>query len=349
MISVIVPTYNEEHFIASFLDNVLQQDVDQTQVEIIISDGRSTDRTREIVATYQTKYNNIVLIDNPDKYVPQALNKALAIAKGETIVRLDAHSIYPKNYIRTLVLKLHSLQADNVGGMWITEPGNQTLEAAAIAIATTDKIGIGNASYRHGAASEIETDTVPYGCFKKDIFTRIGTFDEDLLRNQDDEFNGRIIKNNGKIFLIPEVKIRYFARPTYAKMRTMFYQYGLYKPLVMLKLGSPATMRQFAPPMLVLGHSIAAFFMLLFPSIWWFFGSGLLAYYLLLLFRATQITQRLPAFATQFSRLKLILKIFLAFPQIHFSYGMGYIKGWMEFVVLKKHLKNSSASLKENR
>lgn len=349
MISVIVPTYNEEQFIASFLDNVLQQDVDQSQIEIILSDGRSTDRTREIIASYQNNYKNILLIDNPDRFVPQALNKALAIAKGETIVRLDAHSIYPKNYIRTLVLKLHALQADNVGGMWITEPGNQTLEAAAIAMATTDKIGIGNASYRHGADTEIETDTVPYGCFKRDIFSRIGTFDEDLLRNQDDEFNGRIIKNNGKIFLIPEVKIRYFARPTYAKMRTMFYQYGLYKPLVMLKLGSAATWRQFAPPMLVLGHFIAFLFILFFPSMWWLFVGGLLTYYMLLLFRATQITQSLPAFASQFSRIKLILKIFLAFPQIHFSYGMGYIKGWVDFIVLKKHLKNSSASLKENR
>src|SRR6185369_50906 len=112
--------------------------------------------------------------------------------------------------------------------------------------------GIGNARYRLGAKEPVEVDTVPYGCYKRSVFERIGLFDEHLIRNQDDEFNARLKKNGGKIFLIPSLKIDYFARPALAKLSKMYYQYGLFKPLVNLKIGTPSAGRQLVPPLFVL-------------------------------------------------------------------------------------------------
>ena len=348
MISIIVPTYNEEKYIGQFIENLLSQDISKDKIEIIIADGRSKDQTRQIISSFQQRYPFIILIDNPDRFVPQALNKALSIAKGEIIIRLDAHSIYPENYISRLSTLLIELNGDNVGGMWITEPGDASLEALAIALATTDKIGIGNASYRLGADKIIEVDTVPYGCFRKDLFERIGTFDTDLLRNQDDEFNGRIKKSGGKIYLDPQVKIRYFARSNFQKMCTMFYQYGEYKPLVMLKLGAPANMRQFAPPLIVLAHFSTLILFFISPFLALLGATGLLLYYLIIFVRSFQIAS-FPIEKSNGSKLKLTLLIFLAIPQIHFSYGWGYIIGWIKFGLLKKHLQAANGKLKENR
>lgn len=338
MITVIIPTLNEGKYISGFLDNLLAQDMDSSELEIVISDGGSTDNTKEIIYTYLDKFKHIFLIDNPDKFVPHALNRALKISKGEIIVRMDAHALYPENYISTLAGKLNELNAGNVGGVWVTKPGDKTLEASAIAIATSDKIGIGNSSYRHGAEKILETDTVPYGCFNRDIFELIGYFDEDLLRNQDDELNGRIIKFGKKIYLIPDLKIIYFSRPNRQKMRKMFFQYGLFKPLVMIKLGAPATIRQFAPPLLVIWHLIA-FFSLPFVNgqINIFAFAPLILYYLLICVRSAIIASSPPEFAQSFPKLKLFFSVFITFPQIHFSYGIGYVKGWIDFVLLRKH------------
>jgi glycosyltransferase involved in cell wall biosynthesis len=264
-VSIIIPTYNEEHYIDALFSNLLNQDFPHDRWEIIVADGRSSDRTREKLEAWQRKCSFLHVIDNPHRYVPHALNAALGVAKGDVIVRLDAHSMYPRNYVRRLVDQLYALDADNVGGMWITTPANDSAEAMAVALATSHPLGIGNAAYRHGAKGPTRVDTVPYGCFRRSAFERFGTFDEELLRNQDDEFNGRIIKGGGSIWLIPDLKIHYFARPTLPKMRSMFYQYGFYKPLVNRKLGSAATLRQFAPPALVLFFVVALFSYFIHP------------------------------------------------------------------------------------
>jgi glycosyltransferase involved in cell wall biosynthesis len=348
MVSLLIPTYNEEKHIQNLIANLLEQDFDQTQWEVLFIDGNSSDKTQEIIRKNIEQHSAFKLFTNPDKYVPQALNIGIENSKGEIIVRLDAHSIYPKNYISRLVEQLQLLNADNVGGMWITEPGGTSTEAIAIATATTDKIGIGNVSYRLGSDGVQEVDTVPFGCFRRDIFDRIGKFDTDMLRNQDDEFNGRIIKNGGKIFLIPDLKIRYFARPTFEKMRTMFYQYGLYKPLVMIKLGSPATLRQFAPPAVVLLHLVTLPLMLI-PFLGWICLAFVILYYSLILVRSLQLAQKAAYTYAEQSFLNLFVNIACCIPQIHFSYGWGYIKGWWTFVLLKKHKTSSSQLIKESR
>lgn len=323
------------------MENLLQQDYPKESLEIIFADGLSTDKTKDILLSYREKHSFIQVIDNPQRVVPHALNAAIKASSGEIIIRMDAHSIYPKNYWSVLVEKLDEYQADNVGGVWNTQPGADTLTAQAIALATSHPLGIGNAGYRLGVKEDKVVDTVPYGCFKKELFARIGFFDEQLLRNQDDEFNGRIIKSGGKIVLIPTLEITYFARETYRKLWTMFYQYGLFKPLVNVKLGAHVTLRQFAPPILVLSlilplllSSVVSTFFLLWLAV-------LMVYIIPIIIVSVRIS--IP------HGIALYPYLLLAFPTIHFAYGLGYIFGIIKFIFFKRHKKMNPMDIKHNR
>lgn len=346
-VSIIVPVYNEEAFMGQFLDQLQAQDY-QGKWEAIFADGGSTDTTRDIILARAKEDARMVLIDNPNKYVPFALNAALQHTKGSIIVRMDAHSAYPPNYIRRLTEELEHRHADNVGGVWNTLPGDSSTEAMAIALATTHPLGIGNASYRLGASDAREVDTVPYGCFPRSLFERIGNFDTDLLRNQDDEFNGRIRKNGGKIFLIPDIVIDYHARKTFATMRTMFYQYGLFKPLVNLKLGAPATLRQFAPPVLAAWLFLSPFAALLCGS-WWFVPLLPVVLYAFMTAAVSAHLTNTNAHKTKGTPLSLFLLLVVTFPQIHLSYGFGYIFGWIRFGLLKVHRRSNGLLITDNR
>ncbi len=340
-ISIIIPCYNEEKYIALLIENLLRQDYPKELTEIIFIDGRSTDATNTIIKSYQQKHSHIVLLDNPHRVVPHALNIGIRYSTGDIVIRMDAHSQYPANYWSVLVQKLIEHQADNVGGVWVTQPGADTLTAKAIVLATSHPLGIGNAGYRLGADRDKEVDTVPYGCFHRSLFDRIGMFDEQLLRNQDDEFNGRIIKNGGKIVLIPSLKITYFARENYTKLWRMFYQYGLFKPLVNRKLGAPASLRQFAPPLLVLGLVGLLLIGFILPMAW-------LAWCMLVAFYASLVVG-VSLVLTLRSSIALYPYLLLAFPTIHFSYGLGYLTGMVRFMILRKDQSFTPDQLKHNR
>lgn len=328
-ISVIVPVYNEEKFLSQLLKSFLEQDYPQDRMEWIFVDGLSTDNTKEILQNFSRQFAWVIVLDNPDRFVPFALNSAILVSKGKIIIRMDAHSIYPNNYWSVLVEKLLHYQADNVGGVWDTLPGADTTEALAIVHATSHPVGIGNAMYRLGGERDMETDTVPFGCFPKSVFERIGMFDEDLIRNQDDEFNGRIKSNGGKIVLIPSLKIGYYARPTRKKLATMFYQYGLFKPLVNVKLGAPATLRQLAPPLFVLTFAI-----LLLGCL--FSGLAQILFVIFTAFYAISISVA-SLHAIKGSGFGLWWNTAITFPVIHFSYGFGYIFGLLRFTLLRAH------------
>ncbi len=338
LISIIIPCRNEEGFIYKVLENIRDQDYGAENLEVIISDGLSDDQTKAEVEKFQKSHSElkVQLIDNPHKTVPFALNEAIKMSSGEIIIRMDAHSIYPKNYVSVLENELNQRpDAWNVGGCWDTKPGADTTMAKAIVIATSHKVGIGNAEYRLESTETREVDTVPFGCFRKSVFEKIGDFDEDLTRNQDDEFNGRIIKNGGKIYLIPTLKIEYSARATFSKMAKMFYQYGYFKPLVNKKLKSAATARQFAPLVLVLAV-LAGWIPTLF---WWpwilIYAAGIVLYLTLLKIAAFQ----------NFKSLGLSIHVYLAFIIIHFSYGWGYLKGIFAFLVFGKEKGNTKVDI----
>lgn len=318
MLSVIVPIYQEEKYISKCIDSMLSQDYPKDDLEIILVDGMSKDRTREIVATYTAKYPFIRMIDNPERIAPCAMNRGIKEAKGDVIMRLDAHVYYPKNYFSLLVEKLNELPgAENVGALCNTLPVNESITARSIAAVLSSSFGMGNSHFRVGADKEMEVDTVPFGCFHRSIFDKVGLYDEELVRNQDDELNARIIKAGGKIYLIPQLVCEYYARDTAKKVYKMFYQYGVFKPLVNKKLGSPATVRQFFPLFFVLGLLAGPVVCLLLPVLWWAYFAVIMLWFIL---------------ATSFSlkdsmNLKRILTQNWIYFVVHFGYGWGYIVG----------------------
>jgi len=336
LVSVIVPCRNEEKYIEGLLNNILNQDYPSEFLQVLIVDGLSTDRTTEIIKCFIEKHKHIKLLENCHKTVPYGLNQGLKSATGEVIIRIDAHSIYPNNYISELVSHLFDLKADNVGGVWETTPASQTIIASAIAVATSSAFGIGNAHYRLANNAVRQVDTVPFGCYRREVFDKIGLFDEDLTRNQDDEFNGRLINAGGRIFLIPNLKIIYFSRSTLSKMSKMFYQYGLFKPLVNKKLGSPATIRQLVPPIFVL-LLLSLPISLINPIIAAIFFSALTAYFTLSIAVSISICIR---------QKKIELFILpMVFFLIHLSYGFGYLVGIVKFIFLNDKVQNKNIAL----
>ena len=319
LVSIVCPIYNEEKFIENCIGSVLKQDYPKSQLEVFFVDGMSKDRTREIVLKYTRQYDFIHLLDNPEKIVPPALNKGIQAARGEVVIRIDGHCIYPQNYVSTLVDYLFRLKADNVGAMWNTLP----------AIGASHKFGIGDSLHKVGVKKVVETDTVPFGCFKRDVFEKIGMFDNDLIRNQDDEFNARIIKSGGKIFLIPELVIDYYARDRVSKMAKMFYQYGLFKPLVNKKLGAPATTRQFFPSLFLCGIIVGGILSCFSNYILGVYLFVIVLYICLAFYFATKE-------AIVRKDWKLVFLLPCIFFIIHVSYGWGYWEGCYKVLLNKK-------------
>ena len=335
-VSVVLPIYKEEKFIEKCILSILGQDYPKDRLELIFVDGMSPDRTREIVLEYSKKYPFIRLLDNPQKVVPYALNKGIKNAKGDVIIRLDGHCDYPANYISVLVKYLFQLKADNVGGIWNTLPARETDECYAIAIGSSHPFGVGGSEHKIGLKEIKQTDTVPFGCYKREVFDRIGYFDEQLTRNQDDEFNARLINNGGKIYIIPELVINYTSRDSMKKMRQMYYQYGLFKPLANKKLGAPATIRQFFPGLFVAG--------LVLGGILSCFSKVILTLYLAVIAFYIGIGLYIGiCSAIKYKRPALVLYMPYTFFNIHISYGIGYIKG------IYKVLFNKKFDVKTNR
>jgi glycosyltransferase involved in cell wall biosynthesis len=320
MLSVICPIYNEEKYIAKCIESIVQQDYPKDKLEILFVDGMSTDHTREIIEQYTKEYPYIRIIDNPDKVVPHAMNRGIMASTGDVIIRLDAHAVYPTYYFSKLIKGLHQHQADNVGAQCRTLPVNQSTTSIAIAEALASSFGVGNAMFRIGITRDIETDTVPFGCFRRDVFEKVGLYDTELIRNQDDELNARIINHGGKIVLLAGLEFDYYARDSYAKLFKMYYQYGLYKPLVNKKLGSPATLRQFIPPVFVMGLVLGAILSICIPIIGLLYGAVILIYLAAGMILGIKM-------AKKHHSAVLALAMPFTFFVLHFSYGVGYIHG----------------------
>lgn len=319
-VSLICPIYNEEKHIEKCVESLLAQDYPRDRMEILFVDGMSADRTREILDAFQAKYAFIRMFDNPGRTAPYALNIGIGVSQGEVVMRVDAHSAYPPDYVSRLAESLIRLGADNVGGLWNTLPAADTPVCRAIAVASSHVFGVGLSVHKVGADKVRQVDTVPFGCFRREVFDRVGLFDTELTRNQDDEFNGRIIKNGGRIYLIPSVRIDYTARDTIGKAARMYYQYGLFKPLVNKKLGAPATLRQFFPALFVLGIVAGAVWSVFSPIILWIY---LGVWSLYLLFGVSFGVRE----AGRLKDWRLVFSLPCVFFVIHTAYGLGYWKG----------------------
>lgn len=324
-VDVIIPCRNEGSYIKQMLQSVIAQDYENKLIHIYVVDGMSQDSTRSQIQELQHIQANIYLLDNPQKTTPHALNIGIRNSSSPYIIRMDCHAAYPRNYISTLIRSAISLSSDNIGATIKTTAGAPGDLANGISIAMQLPISVGNSSFRTGITQIREVDTVPFGCFNRQIFSKVGLFDEEMLRNQDDELNARIKKAGGKIILIPNLEITYFARKELSSLARMFYQYGQFKIKSNVKSKSMVSSRQFAPPALVLTVLGSKLLILqnpliaIAPEFLYFILIG--AYY----------------FYSQNKHLKninLATKTYalLATIVIHFSYGTGFLIGCWEYI-----------------
>ena len=251
-VSIIIPCYNEQATIRDTLEAFYSQTFPRDELEIVIADGMSTDGTRSEIATFADSHPDlqIAVAENPSRSIPSALNCALQEAQGEIIVRFDAHAVPYPDYVERCVADLEAGLGENVGGIWEIHPGAQTWISKSIAAAASHPLGVGDAFYRH-ADTAAQVDTVPFGAFKRELLALIGFFDESLLANEDYEFNARIRKSGGRIWLDPSIRSVYFARPTLGRLATQYNRYGFWKWRMLRRYPGTLRWRQALPPLFV--------------------------------------------------------------------------------------------------
>lgn len=327
-VSVIIPCRNEGRFIDTCLRSISASSYASDRMEILVVDGMSKDGTRAQIAVNTDRDPRITLVDNEARTAPAAMNLGIARARGEIILRMDAHCEYPEDYIPRLVGALTANGADNVGGITEVLPAGPGAVARAIAVALASPMGVGDSHFRIGADGPRWVDTVPFGCWRRETFDRIGLFDESLPRNQDDEFNMRLRRNGGRILLLSDVVTRYYARERLAQLWQMFSQYGYYKPLAAMRSGARLQPRQFAPAALVLALLFGA---AIAPFSWW--GIGFLvvtagAYALFLLVAAVRTART--------HGLRVGAAFAAALVTMHIAYGVGFLRGALRFAILRR-------------
>ena len=279
LVSIIVPCYNEADTIGHLLEALARQDLGRGEMEVLISDGMSNDGTRAIVgrAAAERKGLSIQIIDNPARSIPAALNRAIEAARGETLVRLDAHSIPADDYVRRCLDVLEATGAANVGGVWDIRPGGRGWVANAIARAVSHPLGAGDARYRiRGAPGDV--DTVPFGAIRRQWVERVGLFDETLLANEDYEFNYRLRRAGGKGWFDPSIRSTYFARRTLPELRRQYSRYGYWKARMLLRYPRSLRWRQALPPLFVMLTAVELALGVVWPPAWWLLGIQWTAY-----------------------------------------------------------------------
>jgi glycosyltransferase involved in cell wall biosynthesis len=267
-VSIIVPCYNEQSTIHLLLEALCEQTYPRTEMEVIIADGLSTDGTRDVISAFQKAVPDLSvrIVDNPRRYIPSALNRAIEAARGEVIVRVDGHSKPYPDYVMNCIAAHLAGRGDNVGGIWEIRPGADTWIAKSIAVAAAHPLGVGDALYRH-ANYAAEVDTVPFGSFRRALIERVGPFDESLLTNEDYEFNARIRKNGGKIWLDPSIRSVYFARATLLELIRQYWRYGFWKWRMLRRYPNTLRWRQALPPLFVLSLIGLVLLSLFFPYV----------------------------------------------------------------------------------
>ena len=313
LVSVVIPCRNEEPYIARCLDSVLATDYPRERLEILVADGGSSDGTRPLLVRYVALHPTIVLLDNPRGTTPAGLNVAIRAASGDIVIPIDPHVLYPPDYIPRLVAGLQESNADNVGGVLVTVPADDSPTAQAIAVGLSHRFGVGN--------------TVSLGCYRRETFDRIGMFDEELIRNQYDEFNFRLITRGGRVFLLPDVHCRYLERRSFRQLASRSYEDGYFKPLVARKVGRVMPLRQVVPAALVGCLSSSAALALWIPAARYLFALAAGGYALLVVLFAARAARQ--------HGLRCAAALTLVFPILHFSYGSGSLRGIRDHLVAR--------------
>ena len=320
-VSVIMPVCDEASFLDRALDAVFAQDYPSDRFEVIVADGMSKDGTRELVRRRQEERGNLLLIDNPRRIVPTAMNAALAKARGEIVIRVDGHCEIAPDYVSRCVAHLAAGSAEGVGGA--VETVGQTPAARAIALAMSSRFGVGDSSFRVLRGKSVFADTVPFPAYPRTVIDRAGPYDEELVRNQDDEYNYRLRKLGARLLLASDVRSVYYSRSSLTSLWRQYFQYGFWKVRVLQKHPGQMRARQFAPPLLVAGLAVAAAAAPFWPPARRALAAGALAY-------AAGIGAAAVKTARGADR-GLAPRVGLAFATLHFAYGAGFWKGLFRF------------------
>jgi len=327
LVSVIVPCRNEEKYIEKSLGSLLKNDYPKEKLEIIVVDGQSTVRTKDILRELILKNPALKLFPNPSENTPAALNIGIRAAKGDIIIRADAHSQYPKDYISKCVKHLIRTDAWCVGGPLNTAAGAESVIAKMIASVLSCSFGVGD-SYFRTTAKEMYTDTVPFGAFKKDVFKRVGLYDERLIRNQDNELTSRIIKQGGKILMTPEIKCTYYARASLPELLASAYSNGTGNAFAQKLYPYTFKWRHFLPMIFFIGTICCLGVVvagLLFKNAPIAIAGifPIAPYFFLAILFSLRICQKNKINTLLFP---LAVSVFFLY---HFIYGYGILKGWL--------------------
>lgn len=336
-ISVIIACRNE----AASIRSIIQSALDQAgcEPEVVVADGMSTDGTRDTLEEIARFEPRIHVLDNPACMTPAGLNRAIGAAQGDVIVRMDAHTEYSRDYVSTCLSALQRTGADNVGGPARTKA--DTFLQKAIAAAYHSPFSVGGARF-HDANYSGWVDTVTYGCWRREAFTRFGLFDEELVRNQDDEHNLRIVRGGGRIWQSSAIKSWYKPRASLKALFTQYMQYGYWKVRVIQKHQLPASWRHLVPGGFVLTLAsllvLCAFcFVLsaLLPSLFQLSALSFIAFFLLagVYAFADGVASVLTAAKAGWRLFPVLL---LVFPCYHLSYGWGFLRGVWDFWIRRK-------------
>ena len=325
-VSIVIPCRDEEKFIGGCLDSILTWDgCAENIVEVLVVDGMSNDRTREIAGEFVKRDARIRILDNPSKFKPHALNVGIHAAKGKWIMRLDAHSLFPKDYLLSCIETSVRTHAENVGGIAEAVARDSSLQAALIQALTTHKFGVGNSDFRLNP-EEGPSDTVPFGFFRREVFDRIGLFDEQLLHTQDQEFNERIRNVGGVVWLNPRIRVQYFNQGRlFPFFKKALLDRGPWNPYRWWLAPYSFRWRHAIPILFVLGLILAAVAVSIDSRAFYVVGAAGGLYALLAIFSAVQQ-------ALRYRRISLAFLLPFLFPMYHVSYGAGGLLGFIRLL-----------------
>jgi len=321
LVSILIPIYNEAPYIQQCLEAILAQSYPSHKIEILIADGMSNDGTIEIIQKIMEKNPDIHLFSYEDKIVAKMLNKLMIKASGEILIRVDGHCVIDNNYVKNCVLHLFNNQVDGVGGS-IKSVGKDKI-SKVIALAVSSTFGVGGSSFRTEHGITKLADTIPFPAYTRNIIDLVGLYDEELVRNQDDEYNYRIREAGGKLLLASDVQSEYFGRKSLKKLWQQFFQYGFYKVRVLQKHPRQMRIRQFVPPLFV--FSIFSAVILSFFTSWgWITLYSILGIYFLVNLATTVLIMAREGW-------HFLGLLPLTFLTIHFAYGLGFLAGLFKF------------------
>jgi glycosyltransferase involved in cell wall biosynthesis len=324
-VSIIIPCRNEEKYIALCLESIINNDYNKELMEILIVDGLSQDSSQRIVFSYIEKFRFIKLLNNPRKTFPSAVNIGIRASKGSLLFIMGAHAQYDNEYISKCVTNSINYCAENTGGILITKSMNKSLVGNIVTTVLSSPFGVGNSVFRTGADKIMEVDTLFGGCYKREVFDRIGLFNENLISTSDYEFNKRLRRSGGKIILVPEVRATYYTRTTFKSFMLNNFRNGFWSvfPIAFVNY-LPVSFRHLVPLIFLLSLAGSFILSLFIPILINILFGILILYFLAAIY-----------FTIKTLQLKLIIFLPFFFLLLHLSYGLGSFIALLKIILLK--------------